>query len=406
MVRFIHTADIQLGMRAKEATGAGQHLRDARMTTLSNIVTLATEEHVDFVLIAGDLFEDNQVSAMTVSRTVQILQQASPIPVYILPGNHDRLDTGSVYLREAFAPEKAGNITVLREPAPISVGDGCVLYPCPVRERSSFTDPTAWIPARSNASIRIGVAHGGVTTIRQDFDYPIPPTAPSDRELDYLALGDWHGMAIYDGNRMTYPGTPEQTSFGEDIARTGQVLLVSIAQAGVESGIERKAVGTLRWLDWTREVQAPVAECLQAIKDEVTGLDDGVKTLLRLTLTGTLPTDALAAVDELDLWLDARCANGDLLYAEQRVQLRTTEELAGALRKSVEAEPILAAAVANLQRLAAPERTEIDCAGQHPRDLLELLEWWKQTNPPPGLEPGDTAERALALLAEITMEVR
>jgi DNA repair exonuclease SbcCD nuclease subunit len=44
MVRFLHTADMQIGMRAKEATSAGSRLREARFTTLNSIITLAKDD--------------------------------------------------------------------------------------------------------------------------------------------------------------------------------------------------------------------------------------------------------------------------------------------------------------------------------------------------------------------------
>ena len=125
MVRFLHMADVQLGMRAQDATEVGERLRDARFDTLKCCVELAESQEVDFVIIAGDLFEHNQVSAHTVSRAVQILQDSEPIPVYILPGNHDWLDAGSVYERPEFAPQTARNVVVLRERKPIEVREGC-----------------------------------------------------------------------------------------------------------------------------------------------------------------------------------------------------------------------------------------------------------------------------------------
>ena len=89
MVRFVHTADVQLGMKATEVGERGAALREARLEALRRTVALVREREADFLLIAGDLFENNQVKPVTVSQTVQILQELDPLPVYILPGNHD-----------------------------------------------------------------------------------------------------------------------------------------------------------------------------------------------------------------------------------------------------------------------------------------------------------------------------
>lgn len=58
MIRFIHSADWQLGARFSQfGTKAGQ-LRAARLTTLQKTLALAVSKQCDAFLIAGDLFED------------------------------------------------------------------------------------------------------------------------------------------------------------------------------------------------------------------------------------------------------------------------------------------------------------------------------------------------------------
>jgi len=65
MVRFLLTADVQLGMRATDVPEVAAEVRQARFEALRRVVALAKEEAVDFVVVAGDLFQDNQVSAET-----------------------------------------------------------------------------------------------------------------------------------------------------------------------------------------------------------------------------------------------------------------------------------------------------------------------------------------------------
>lgn len=61
MFRFIHAADPHLdsplrGLEAHDGAPA-QLLRGATRRTFENLVTLAIEEKVDFLLIAGDLYD-------------------------------------------------------------------------------------------------------------------------------------------------------------------------------------------------------------------------------------------------------------------------------------------------------------------------------------------------------------
>ncbi|GAH28788.1 unnamed protein product, partial [marine sediment metagenome] len=268
MVRFLHMADMQLGMRAQDATEVGQRLRDARFETLKRCMELAKTEEVNFVVIAGDLFEDNQVRPHTVSRAVQILQEADPIPVYILPGNHDWLDAGSVYERSEFAPDAARNIVVLREREPVEATKGCVLYPCPVTRRWDLADPTEWIPVREDDKlVRIGVAHGCLPVPDKEREFPIEVDTPQRKGLDYLALGDWHSLWVYEGGRLAYPGTPEQTSFGEQ--RAGHVLVVAIERAGHPPEVTPHEVRGLVWEHWEEELREPADGALADLRERI-----------------------------------------------------------------------------------------------------------------------------------------
>ncbi len=404
MITFLHTADLQLGMKATHVGEAGARVREARFGALARLIDLACGENVDFIVIAGDLFEHNQVSAHTVSRTIQLLRDADPIPVYVLPGNHDWFDASSVYRRPDFNGDQAGNITVLGETEPVETADGSVLYPCPVTERWSYADPTTWIPARADEGvIRIGVAHGTFGDVpTEEPVLPIATEVVQRAGLDYLALGHTHGTRIYDGNRAAYPGTPEQTSFGEQEA--GSILIVSVDRDSPPR-IEARRVGGLTWLAWEREVGSPVPEALQALREEIAGLEDGPRTLLRLRVSGTVRADELPEFQRFDTWLGARRENQQLLHCELATSMRTTEELAGALRGLADEDAVIAGAVADLKSISAPDAAAPEeVAGEEPRSREELGETWQQTDPG-DLSQAEVAQQALALLAEIAREV-
>jgi DNA repair exonuclease SbcCD nuclease subunit len=65
-MKFLHTADWQLGMKAVQVGGAGERVRQERLKTASRIVQLALEQAVDFILLAGDIFEDHGVERVLI----------------------------------------------------------------------------------------------------------------------------------------------------------------------------------------------------------------------------------------------------------------------------------------------------------------------------------------------------
>ena len=84
MVRFLHTADWQIGMKASHTGEKAKVVRQKRFDAAGRIVELAKQKDVDFVLLAGDTFEDHNVGDVAVKRTVDILNRFDPIPVYVL----------------------------------------------------------------------------------------------------------------------------------------------------------------------------------------------------------------------------------------------------------------------------------------------------------------------------------
>src|SRR5205807_2975607 len=181
MVSFLHAADLHLGLRitrfAREITS---RIREARFQALEKIREHAKNQQVQFVIIAGDLFDDHAVDADLARRAFDLLE-SFPCAVYVLSGNHDPLLPGSVWDRPPWNQPAPKRICLFRDARPVSAGSDVTLYPCPVLRKTSLNDPTRWIAeaARDDSSIRLGIAHGSLR-IRDDLpadDHLIAPQA-------------------------------------------------------------------------------------------------------------------------------------------------------------------------------------------------------------------------------------
>lgn len=286
-MRFIHSADWQIGMRAVHAGAAADVVRAARLTTAARVCELAARESVDFLLLAGDTFEDNAVDRGLVDRVAALLEGAG-CPVYVLPGNHDPILPGCVWEHDAW--RSARNVTILSEPSPFFVPGG-ILLPCPLRVRRSEKDTTAWIPGgvRGDA-IRVIVAHGNAGELMaEEGGLPIPLDVPARTGADYMALGHWHSTVLFPNagaTRIAYSGTPEPTRFGE--TDSGNVLVVSIAEAGAVPEIRKERTSQLRWR------QVGVGETIMApgklaeIARTLAQMPEQEKTLVEVVLSGLL----------------------------------------------------------------------------------------------------------------------
>jgi DNA repair exonuclease SbcCD nuclease subunit len=298
-LKFIHTADWQLGMKAAHVGGAAAQVREERLAAARRVVGAAREQAAEFVLVAGDIFEDNGVERALIQKVADILGN-SPVPVYLIPGNHDPLTPGSVWEHPAW--KSMEHVHVLREEKPVDIPGG-VLYPCPVKDKRSRKDPTAWIPSENAGGIRIGLAHGTVEGIPQpEPDHPIPRDAASRAGLDYLALGHWHSTATYPASdgavRMAYSGTHETTSFGE--RDSGNVLVVEIAGPGASPLITPVRTGGHDWMVIEKDIRE--AGDLQRVRQDVESLGNPGSTLIEVRLKGLLAAaecDEVARIEEI-----------------------------------------------------------------------------------------------------------
>jgi len=315
VVRFIHTADWQLGLKLRylQPERAAQ-LRLIRFQTVRAIAALARQRQADFVLVAGDVLDDNGLGRDNLQQTADALRCFGDVPVGLLPGNHDAASADSALMRLELPP----CVKVLAERAPLRFGAASI-YPCPLLRRHEMDDPTRWLPSRApGEGIRIAVAHGGVIDFAIDADSETPNLIDAGRVLakgfDYLALGDWHGTFRFN-SRAWYAGAHEPTRFKE--LDPGAVLLVEIETAGAEPRVERIPVAGTRWLTW--EVELVEDGQVEELRRRLDGLAERSLTLLHLRLRGAI---SLAARDSLDALL-ADYAQRLVLLRQDTSQLQT-----------------------------------------------------------------------------------
>lgn len=301
-VTFLHTADWQIGKQFAHIPGdPGAMVRLQRLDTIKAIAELAQERQVDAVLVAGDVFEDNAVSDEILRRTMRTLALFKGFWV-LLPGNHDAGLTQSVWSRLRRLSVVPANVILADRPEPVMLcGGRLVVLPAPLRRRHEVGDLTEWYDTlRSDTDVlRVGLAHGAVMnrlpTVAEVHN-PIADTRLETANLDYLALGDWHGT-LEVANQTWYAGTPEPDCFKTN--EPGNVLLVTLQKSGALPQVEKIPVGYYRWVRLAFDVMDDQA--LAVLDGRLAALGESERTLVRLELTGTVN---LATRQTLDALLD------------------------------------------------------------------------------------------------------
>ena len=309
--RFIHTADWQLGMSRRflgpEAQAVYNHDRLAAVRVLGSLVR---EHDAEFVVVAGDVFDDNAVERHHVLRALIELESVG-VPVYLLPGNHDPLDPASVYGSRDFVEGKPGNVHVVTDQDPISVAEGVELIGVPWL--SKRTDPmrmSALLRSlEPGGGRRILLAHGGTDEIFSGYSPATDSLRLADLEhsvergaVDYIALGDRHSVtSVGSTDRIWYSGSPETTDFDDVETDSGSVLLVSLTDGDPE--VRPLKVG--KWSFRAVNARIDTEDDLESLVARLDGLPDKSHTVLKIGLVGTVSVELKARIDaRLDRWSD------------------------------------------------------------------------------------------------------
>lgn len=323
MPRFLHTADWQIGRQYSSIEPEdGVALSEARLAVVERIADLATKEAVDAVLVAGDVFDTQTVSDRTIRRLFNALSGFSG-PWILIPGNHDASLAESVWTRAQRLEAVPENAHLALAPEPIEFNQqGFVILPAPLTQRHTQADLTEWFDHAETASglARIGIAHGSVQGIlAEDIDSPNPiaPDRAERANLDYLALGDWHGSKEIN-ERLWYSGTPEQDRYKSN--NPGNVLLVDVPGHGSTPSVDVRSVGQHRWVEADKRLA--VASDLDQLVAWVEDLPESA--VVKLNISGEIDLESHRRLERALSVAEARFRS--LTVERSELSLQPTDE--------------------------------------------------------------------------------
>lgn len=297
---FIHTADWQIGKRfgGFDERLAGR-LEEARLDAIDRLAELAGEHSASHVLVAGDVYDAPGLKERTLRQPLSRMGSYPNVRWVLLPGNHDPAGPGSVWtsVRRIGVP---GNVIIADTAVPFELAPGVVVLPAPLMGKATLSDPTAWMDGSGpfDGGIRIGLAHGGVHGFGSEGEcaVPIDSNRVGSARLDYLALGDWHGMKRI-GPRCWYAGTPEPDNFAN--SAKGHALVVRIEKERGDPDVLPVQIGAFTWV--RHEARITSSAEFAALEREIQpAAGEARRTLVNLKFSGSLTAQDLSL---LEAWL-------------------------------------------------------------------------------------------------------
>jgi DNA repair exonuclease SbcCD nuclease subunit len=403
-MRFIHTADIHLdsplkGLEVHDDAPVDE-IRGATRRAFDNLVELAIENKVAFVLIAGDLYDGDWKdynTALFFAGRMGRLDKAG-IRVFVVSGNHD---AASRITRAMPLPD---NVTLFssRKPQTVHLDHlEVAVHGMSYSSRAENSNLAARYPRPNPNCFNIGLLHTSLTGREGHEDYaPCTEDDLRSKGYDYWALGHVHKREIVSQDPwIIFPGNIQ----GRHIRETGHkgATMVTVEDGRIME-VGHHELDLLRWAvcsvdlsecDTGEAVYEQVRSAMQKEQDQA----DGKTLALRLRLEGScslhaeLHSRADQWVEEFrgiavslgDIWLEK------VQFATRR--LTSLEEIAG------EDTPLSAL----LQAIA-----DLEFSSEVLTTLVPELAGLKTKLPPELLDADSMLEKSPDQLTELREEIR
>lgn len=330
--RFLHCADIHLDspLRGLAAyTGAPvEEVRSATRRAFENLCALAVEEKVDFVVIAGDLYDGDWRDFQTGLFFTQQMARLgrAGIRVYMVLGNHD----AAAIITRSLPAQAHVRVLSAKKPEQCAVeGLDVVIHGQSFATRAVSDDLAALYPQPVAGCFNIGLLHTALSG-RPDHDNYAPCSVEQliNHGYDYWALGHVHAREIvHDGPHIVFPGNLQ----GRNIRETGAkgATLVSVEDGRIRS-VEHRALDVLRWARVSADItgcadHADMLSRLRAPLEAALDQADGRILAARIGFTGISAAHGRLARDRAMLREEVRAIAADLSDALwiEKVELAT-----------------------------------------------------------------------------------
>jgi DNA repair exonuclease SbcCD nuclease subunit len=306
MLKILHTADVHLGAKFSGLGSKGASQREQLRATFKNVVAAAIDERVNIVVIAGDLFDSNQQPQRNVDLVIEQfnLLASNGIPVCLIPGTHDPLDSSSIYRKIDFEG-KCPNVKIFTD---VNMSHkeypnlDLTVYGKPNLSNRSSISPLKGLKRSTSSKFHVAIAHGSLyipeKTAEDDHVFRLEEIQSSG--MDYLALGHWHRVYGCPAEPQAWYSGPPEWIPGQ--TGKGGVLLVALTESG-EVKVETKMLG-LRDYD---EVEIDMSEIqeLAALRARMSvGANENL--IRRVTLKGLRAAELIINPEELEAELRER----------------------------------------------------------------------------------------------------
>ncbi len=294
-MKIIHTADLHIGSPLSSRLSGDK--REARQNEIiSNFRRLTEEAYAlgaSAIIIAGDLFDENDVGIRAKNAVIETVRWASDIRFFLLEGNHDKGITEVMEMPKNL-------FTFGREWSYYELGEGVTVC------GRKFLDEGAFETLRlSKEKKNIAVLHGELREHSAPL-YTVGLKDAAGKFIDYLALGHYHSYSVTridERGIAVYSGTPEGRGFDET-GECGFVLIDTHGKTVTHRFIPfaRRKIHDIKLSIDGMSGQADIIKAARKILENIPSSD-----MVRLELVGGYTSGIWKDAEALERELKASC---------------------------------------------------------------------------------------------------
>ncbi|EJM0233081.1 exonuclease SbcCD subunit D [Listeria monocytogenes] len=241
-IQFLHMADLHLDSPFIGLSTLPQPLfsaiQESTFQSLERITTVAIKEAVDFVLIAGDIYDSEDQSVRAQARFAKEMKrlEAANIPVFMIHGNHDFIEKHKEKL------ELPSNVHVFSEQVEVmshktTTGVSVNIYGFSYNERHIRSSRVGEYKIQGDADFHIALLHGSEVSSSEEHDVyaPFRVQEISKKGFDYWALGHIHKRQLLaESPSIYYPGNIQGRNRKESGEKGASIITLSEASTTID----------------------------------------------------------------------------------------------------------------------------------------------------------------------------
>jgi DNA repair protein SbcD/Mre11 len=399
-MKFVHAADLHLdsplrGLEAYKDDGAPvERIRTATRQAFRNLIDLCLVERADFLLLCGDVFDDDWRDFRTgLFFTGQLMRLAeADIHVYLVRGNHD---SASEVTRNLKLPAHVTEFSPHAPETAVREDLGVALHGRSFPRRAVTENWVTGYPAPRRGLLNIGLLHTSAAGSAEHATYaPCSIDELAGKGYQYWALGHVHQhQVLHESPWVVFSGNTQGRHVNE---RGVKGCVIVKADAGEVTDVRHVPLDVLRWqrinvaAEEADDLDALLGRVDRRLREELAAVE-GRLLAVRLNIAGACAAhdDVVKQRTKVNNELRNLTVAGDVWLEQVTLatrppvrldELRASEGFVGELLRSIESlrgDPTaLTTLVSELKPLRDKLAAELEAAGvdlDSPAYLAEVL---------------------------------